>query len=66
MDVNISFIRTQLEYAVEVLAGCIKSDIEKLEVHLFAAKIITVFKIIMLKEIYYIWKQVGNPWNTEF
>lgn len=31
MYVHVSFIRPQLEYAAEVLAGCTKMDTEKLE-----------------------------------
>ena len=43
----ISFVRPQLEYAVEIWSGCTKYDIEKLEkVQLYAARIVTGLSII--------------------
>ena len=43
----ISFVRPQLEYAVEIWSGCTKYNIEKLEkVQLYAARIVTGLSII--------------------
>ena len=42
----ISFVRTQLEYAVEIWFGCTIFDIEKLEkIYLYAARIVTGLSI---------------------
>ena len=51
----ISFIRPQLEYAVQVWSGCTKAEIEKLEkVQLHAARIVTGLTLIASKNSLYL------------
>jgi hypothetical protein len=51
----ISFNRPHLEYAVQVLSGCTKAEIEKPEkVQLFAARIVTGITLISSRNLLYI------------
>lgn len=51
----ISFIRSQLEYAVQVWSVCTKADIKKLEkVQSFAARIVTGLALIVSRNSSYL------------
>ena len=63
----ISFVRPQLEYAVEIWYGCTKYDIKMLEkVQLYAARIVTSLSIITSRTSLYLetgWKPLVNRRN---
>lgn len=51
----VSFIRPQLEYAVEVWSGCTQFDIDKLEkVQLYAARIVSGLSVIASRNSLYL------------
>ena len=60
----ISFVRPQLEYAVEISFGCTIFDIEKLEkIYLYAARIVTGLSIITSRTSLYLetgWEPLVN------